>query len=102
MDGGVASLHGLLGAVERAMPRAYHIDSLLYAEMLELRTKLEHEASRADADVDLSRPRVVAISYGLDWLSMSLTRFALPTGFSQITPSWFRSTLAATAAVCVV
>jgi hypothetical protein len=57
MDEDVASLNGLLGVVDRAMRRAYHIDPLLYAEMFELRTKLEHEASRADADVDLSRAR---------------------------------------------
>ena len=57
MDDDVASLNGLLGVVDRAMRRAYHVDPLLYAEMFELRTKLEHEASRADADVDLSRTR---------------------------------------------
>ncbi len=57
MDDDVASLNGLLGVVDRAMRRAYHIDPLLYAEMFELRTKLEREASRADADVDLARAR---------------------------------------------
>jgi hypothetical protein len=57
MGDDIASLNELLGVVDRAMRRACHIDPLLYAEMLELRTKLEHEASRADADVDLSRAR---------------------------------------------
>ena len=57
MDGDAASLNGLLAVVDRAMRRAYHVDPLLYAEMFELRTKLEQDASRADADVDLSRAR---------------------------------------------
>lgn len=57
MDDGVSSLNGLLGVIDRAMRRAYHVDPLLYAEMFELRTRLAHEASRADADDDLSRAR---------------------------------------------
>jgi hypothetical protein len=50
-------LNGLLGVIDRAMRRAYHVDPPLYAEMFDLRTKLEHDATRADADVDLSRAR---------------------------------------------
>jgi hypothetical protein len=50
-------LNELLGVVDRAMRRAYHVDPLLYAEMFELRTKLEHEATQVDADADLSRAR---------------------------------------------
>ena len=57
MGDDVASLNGLLDVVDRAMRRAYHIDPFLYAEMFELRTRLEREALRADADVDLSRAR---------------------------------------------
>jgi hypothetical protein len=57
VNNGVGALNELLGVVDRAMRRAYHVDPLLYAEMFELRAKLEHDAARADADADLSRAR---------------------------------------------
>jgi hypothetical protein len=60
MDARGSSRHELLGVIDRAMRRAHHIDTVLYAELFALRTKLEHEAALADAELTRAhtRPRM--------------------------------------------
>jgi hypothetical protein len=55
MDERQSSLNQRLGVTEKALGRAYRVDRLWYARLFESYSRLQRQATDADADADLSR-----------------------------------------------